>query len=259
MKKAILVVSFGTTYSDTRKLTLDAIENKIAKYYKDYEVRKAYTSHMVIKKLKNRDNLSVDTPEEALEKLYSEGFEEVVVQPLHIIPGIEYDYVKNTVEKFINRKAFKKLILGTPVMYEHGDYEVFLDAIRTIIPNSKAVIFMAHGSNHYANACYCELMDVIHERKFNNVFIATVEGYPGIEQGIKWLEKLGAHEVMLAPLLVVAGDHVKNDMCGEKEDSWKNILKLKGFKVETYVHGLGELKDFQKIYVSHIKKALENI
>lgn len=256
MKKAILVVSFGTTYEDTRKLTIEAVENKIKSEYKNYEVRRAFTSKIVIKVLKNRDGILVDTAEEALQKLYKDGYEMVFIQPLHLIPGSEYNNLKQTVEQIQREKLFKKIEIGTPAIYKREDYENIIEVIEDIIAGKKAVVFMGHGSYHYSNACYSELQASLFDKGHKNVFIGTVEGYPSIDNVVKWIKENGIKEVTLAPFMLVAGDHAKNDMCGDEENSWKNILEGQGIKVDIYLHGLGELPKFQKIYLKHLKEIM---
>lgn len=267
MKKAILAVSFGTTYEDTRKLTIDKIEERISNTFKDYEVRRAFTAHIIINVLKTRDGIIVDTPEEALRKLSEEGFEEIIVQPLHLIPGEEYQYVTDVVQSF--KKYFKKITLGRPILFFKGgeeelpdDYKILVEAIEDTIPKTGITIFMGHGSVHVANACYSCLQLVFQDKGFNNVYIANVEGYPELTNVITRLknnyENISDFEVMLMPLMLVSGDHAKNDMAGEEEDSWKNLLLKEGFKVNLYLHGLGEIKAFQNIYIKHIEDVIEN-
>lgn len=257
MKRAILVVSFGTTYEDTRKVTIDAIEEKVKEHFREFEVRRAFTSHGIIKILKNRDNIYIDTPEEALKKLAEEGIEEVLVQPLHIIPGSEYDYINQVVEEYKRENAFKKIVLGRPVIFYHEDYEILIDAIKGKMEREEAVIFMGHGSSHYANACYCCLQNILKDKGYDNVFIGTVEGYPSILDAVTWVRTKDIKKVKLLPLMLVAGDHAKNDMWGEEDSSWKNILKVQGVEVSAWLHGLGEIEEFQNIYIQHIKEALD--
>lgn len=263
MKKAILVVSFGTSYEDTREVTLDAIESKIREEYAEYDVRKAYTSHMILKKLKNRDGIIVDTPEEALEKLKNEGFEEVIVQPLHVIPGEEYDYIKNVVaHKF--KREFKKISVGRPLLFFKGeeddtpdDYTALVNAIKEELVKHAAVILMGHGSMHPSNAAYACFESVMRDEELENVYMGTVEGYPTIDRAIKQLNKKNIKEVTLMPFMIVAGDHAKNDMASDEEDSWKTILENEGFKVNIYLHGLGENHKVRDIYVNRVKDCIE--
>ena len=263
MKKAILVVSFGTTHEDTRKVTIDAIEEKIKNTFVDYDMRRAYTSHIILRVLKNRDSIHVDTPEEALEKLKNEGYNEVIVQPLHVIPGVEFDYINNVVKRYKKSKAFENIVVGRPLICFKGeeegvpdDYTVMVDALSKQLPQRETVILMGHGTNHIANAVYCCFESVLRDKGFKNVHVATVEGYPTLDRVIPNVVAEGSKEVILMPLMLVAGDHAKNDMAGEDEDSWKSILEAEGFKVNIYLHGLGENSDIQDIYIQHIKDVI---
>lgn len=256
LKRAVLVVSFGTTYEDTRKLTIEAVENRIKNEYSDYEVRRAFTSKVVIKVLKNRDGIFVDTPQGALKKLYREGYEKVFIQPLHLIPGSEYNNLKSIVEEFQGKELFNEIDLGTPAIYKREDYELLIEAVKDLIEKNKTLVFMGHGSYHYSNACYSELQMSLIDRGYKNVFIGTVEGYPSIENVMKWIEENNIKEVTLAPFMLVAGNHAKNDMCGENENSWKSILEKAGIKVNIYFHGLGENLKFQEIYLKHLKEII---
>ncbi|SHK40464.1 sirohydrochlorin cobaltochelatase [Tepidibacter formicigenes] len=255
-KKAVLVVSFGTSYADTRKVTIEACENKIDKAFPDYEMRRAFTSNIIIKKLKERDNIEVDTPKEALTKLKEEGFSEVVVQPLHIMNGAEYDDLAADVNNFKN--DFDKLVMGNPLLTSVEDYKNLVEALKDQMPELKdneAVVFMGHGTHHYANATYA-CLDYVLEDMGIRAYVGTVEGYPEIDNVIKKLKRNNIEKVTLMPLMLVAGDHANNDMAGDEEDSWKSILKKEGFVVETYLHGLGENEKVQDMYVEHAKEAM---
>ncbi|WP_330375429.1 sirohydrochlorin cobaltochelatase [Inediibacterium massiliense] len=259
VKKGILVTSFGTSYEDTRKVTIDAVEEKIKKAFPDYEVRRAFTSNIIIKKLKERDKIEVDTLAQGLEKMKKDGFEEVIVQPLHVIAGEEFNDIVDEVSKF-NDGTFKKLALGKPILYTPEDYKIAVDGLKEQLPQNKeghAVVLMGHGSpNHAGNASYSNLQMVIDEQKLP-VYVGTVEGYPTLENVIKKLKRDKIKEVTLMPYMLVAGDHAQNDMAGDEDDSWKTILKKEGFSVDTYLHGLGENPRYQDIYVNHTKEAIE--
>lgn len=263
LKKAILVVSFGTTHEDTRKVTIDTIEEKIKHIFIDYDIRRAFTSHIILKVLKDRDNIYLDTPEEALEKLKDEGYNEVIVQPLHVIPGVEFDYINNIVNRYKISKVFETIEVGRPLICFKGedggvpdDYSIMVEALSTQLLHNDTVILMGHGTNHIANAVYCCFESVLRDRGFKNVHVATVEGYPTLDRVIPNIIAQGSTEVVLMPLLLVAGDHAKNDMAGDAEDSWKSILEADGFKVEIYLHGLGENIGIQDIYIQHIKDVI---
>lgn len=257
-KKGILVVSFGTSYADTRKVTIEACENKIAENFPDYEVRRAFTSNIIIKVLKDRDKITVNTPKEALTKMQEEGFSEVVVQPLHIIPGEEYnEKILKTVDEF--KDSFKSLSVGRPILYGIEDYKDAVEALKVQLPELKAnqaVVLMGHGTEHPANASYACLQSVIEDEGLN-VIVGTVEGYPALSDVIKKLKARDIKEVTLMPYMVVAGDHASNDMAGDEEDSWKSILKKEGFVVNTYLHGLGENPEYQKLYVERVQNAID--
>ena len=257
-KKAILVVSFGTSYEDTRKLTIEATENRIAEEFPEYEIRRAFTSNIIIKKLKERDGLLIDDPTQALEKLHDEGFGTVLVQPLHIINGSEYDDIIAESRSFEDK--FEKFAVGRPILTTHEDYEA---AIRALTPEfegleeDEAFIFMGHGTHHDANAAYACLDYMLKADGHENVFVGTVEGFPILENIIPQLEKRNIKKVKLMPFMLVAGDHANNDMAGDEEDSWKMILKGEGYEVETILKGLGENEGIRDIYVEHAKALME--
>lgn len=262
-KKAILVVSFGTSYEKTRKLTIEKIEDLIRDRYKEYEVRRAFTAHGVIKKLKGIYGIHVDTPEEALDKLKEEGFKEIIVQPLHLIPGEEYDYIKNVVDSFKKQSCFHSIKLGRPVLYFKGeesgipdDYSIMIEALKLQFSQNETVLFMGHGSHHPGNAVYSSLQLVLRDKGLKNVYIGTIDGYPKLDNVINNLKRQGIKKVKLMPLLLVAGDHAVNDMAGDEEDSWKSILEGEGFEVEIHLHGLGENSKIQKIYLDHVEDTI---
>ncbi|AGK96194.1 sirohydrochlorin cobaltochelatase [Clostridium pasteurianum] len=261
--KVILVVSFGTTYGETRKLTIDSIEQCIQDRFKDYDMKRAFTSHMIIKVLRERDRYIVDTPEEALEKIAEEGYKEVIVQSLHIMPGEEYEYVERVVESYRQKDVFNKIELGRPILYFKGDgeqlqddYLMAMEAIKLQLPETGSVVFMGHGTTHPANACYSCLQMVLRDHQINNVYIGTVEGYPSLDNIINTLKRDKVEEITLMPLMVVAGDHCNNDMASDEEDSWKKILEKEDFKVNLYMHGMGENPLFRKIFVNHVEDTI---
>lgn len=260
--KAILVVSFGTTFADTRKKTIDVIEDKIRSNFPDYEVRRAYTAHIIINRLKKRDHIHIDNPEQALQKLMDEGYSEVILQPLHIIPGIEYDYIKHVVSMFRHKKVFKKLSLGRPALYFKGgenipdDYEIFVDAIKGHLNKEDTFVLMGHGTVHPANASYSCLKQVLGDKGYNNVYIGNVEGYPEIPIIIERLVQDQVNEVTLKPLMLVSGDHARNDMVGDEEDTWANQLAKRGIKAKADMRSLGEIDAFQDMYLQHVEDAI---
>lgn len=262
-KKAILIVSFGTTYRNTMELTIEKIEEYIKNRFKDYDVARAFTSHMIIKILRERDKIFVDTPEQALEKLYRLGYEEVIVQSLHIMPGEEYDYVAKVVESYRNKNVFQRVELGRPLLYFKGDgeelpddYSKVVEAIKLQLPKGSAAVLMGHGTPHHANSCYACLNMVFRDYGIDNVYIGTVEGYPSLNHVINNLKKDSVREVTLMPFMIVAGDHCMNDMASDEEDSWKTSLEREGFKVNLYLHGIGENSMIREIFAEHVEDTI---
>lgn len=262
MKKAILVVSFGTSHIEALKSSIEKIENRIRDEFKDYDVFRSFTAHSIIKKLKERDNLDILIPEEALEDLKDKGYEEVIVQPLHIIPGEEFDYIKGIVEH--SKDKFKNIKLGRPIFFYQGmnglpeDYTLFIESIKELLENEESVILFGHGTEHPANAVYGMLQTVLVDEGYDNVFVATVEGYPTMENAIKKIKNKGIKKTKLVPLLLVAGDHAKKDMASDEDDSMKSKLEKEGIEVKLHMHGLGEVDKFEQLYVNRVHDSIED-
>lgn len=262
MKKAILVVSFGTSHIEALKSSIEKIENRIRDEFKDYDVFRSFTAHSIIKKLKKRDNLDILIPEEALEDLKDKGYEEVIVQPLHIIPGEEFDYIKGIVEH--SKDKFKNIKLGRPIFFYQGmnglpeDYTLFIESVKELLENEESVILFGHGTEHPANAVYGMLQTVLVDEGYDNVFVATVEGYPTMENAIKKIKNKGIKKTKLVPLLLVAGDHAKKDMASDEDDSMKSKLEKEGIEVKLHMHGLGEVDKFEQLYVNRVHDSIED-
>ena len=255
MKKAILVVSFGTSFEETRKKTIDRIEDDIRTAYPDFALYRAWTSGMIIRKIRKRDGLVVDTVPEAVERMISDGVEELVVQPTHILNGIENDLMKEAVLK--RADAFDKLVFGDPLLTLLEDNFSVIKAVMEEfkeIPDDEALVFMGHGTEHYANNVYAALDYTFKDLGYKNVFVGTVEGYPEFRNIERLLDEHGYKKVTLAPFMVVAGDHATNDMAGGG-DSWKSWLEADGLKVSCTVRGLGEYSGVRQMYIGHIKRA----
>ncbi|AGX44218.1 sirohydrochlorin cobaltochelatase CbiK [Clostridium saccharobutylicum DSM 13864] len=262
MKKAILVVSFGTSHLDALKSSIDKIENRIKDEFKGYDVFRAFTAHMIIKKLKVTHDMVIFTPEEALEDLKNKGYEEVVVQPLHIIPGEEFDYIKGIVRRY--NKNFESIKLGRPIFFYQGmdelpkDYSLFIESIKDVLNNEESVVLFGHGTAHSGNAVYGMLQTVLEDEGYDNVFVATVEGYPTIQSCLNRMKKKGVTKTKLVPLLLVAGDHAKNDMASDEEDSLKSVLQRNDIEVKLHIHGLGEIDSFGDLYITRIYDTIED-
>lgn len=251
-KKAILVVSFGTSYEETREKTIGAIEEDFRCAFPDYEVRRAFTSGMIIKKLRERDGIEVDTVAQALEKLAADGFGTVICQPTHVMNGFEFDDVRREVSRW--QSHFENLVCGWPLLTSFEDYQKVSRVLQEefgSLPETTALVLMGHGTEHPANSSYPALDYYLKAQGCRNFFIGTVEGYPDLETVMKEVAGIHANKVVLAPLMVVAGDHAINDMCGDDEDSWKQQFEKAGYETEAILKGLGEYPSIRKIYLEH--------
>ena len=259
MKKAILVVSFGTSYHETRKKTIEACENKIKESFKDYDFYRAFTSGMIINKLKKRDNMFIDNPSEALEKLYNAGYQEVVVQSLHIICGDEYNKLKDMVAQYEDK--FDKISIGRPLLTYIDDYRETVEAVKKDLDKmdiDEAVVFMGHGTEHESHSSYPAIEYMFRDYGIN-AFVGTVEGYPELEQVIKKLKNRNIKTVDLLPFMLVAGDHAVNDMASDEEDSWKTTLEKERFNVKVHVKGLGENPYIQEKFKNHALDCMKEL
>jgi sirohydrochlorin cobaltochelatase len=255
-KKALLVVSFGTSHRDTLEKTIAAIENTLAAALPDYTLRRAFTSGMIMRKLAQRDNLHIDDVPTALARLEKEGYTHVLLQPTHVICGEEYDKLVELARPF---KARLQLAIGTPLLTEVADFKETAQALmEELTPpgEDEAIVLMGHGTTHNANAAYCQLEYVLHDLGWTRIFAGTVEGYPELPEVIRRLrEQPKIKNVRLYPLMVVAGDHAKNDMAGPEEDSWKSILEAEGYTVQCTLRGLGEYAKIRELFARHARRA----
>ena len=256
-KKAILVASFGTSYNESREKTIDAIERQVAETFPDYEVRRAFTSRMIIKKLKERDGVTVDYVTDAMDKLSSEGFEQVIVQPTHVINGEEYDDIVRIVSEHVGR--IPDLRMGKPILTTNADYDNAVEAIRScLVPlaGDGKLVLMGHGTCHHANAAYCQLQMKLRGAGLKNVYVTTVEGYPEFSDTIELMKECDCRKATTVPFMIVAGDHANNDMAGDEEDSLKSVLEAEGYEVSCVIRGLGEFSGFRELLVNHIRDAM---
>lgn len=255
--RAVLVVSFGTSHRETRKKTIGAIEQQLRETFSGWEVRRAFTSSIILRVLEKRDGLRIHNVPEALEALEQEGFTRVVLQPTHVLSGQEFDKMRDQATAFCGR--FQSIAIGAPLLTESRDYEDVCRAILKQFPGfSKrdGLVLMGHGTGHFADAAYGTLNCRFRELGYENVFVGTVEGYPDLKAVLKRVTAYGPKRVSLMPLMVVAGDHAVNDMAGDQENSWKSAFEREGFNVECILKGLGELEEIRDIYVRHAWKAM---
>lgn len=251
MKKGIIVASFGTSFPEVRKKAIETIENSIAEKYKSHEVRRAFTSNMIISKLKKRDGIHIQKPLEALHAMVQEGYTEIHVQPLHVIPGFEYEKVLKAV-KHMNHNKHVQVTIGKPLLSQEHHYDELVKIIGQVTPSieNHAYVWMGHGTEHHANACYAMLQAKLNDER-SDVFIANVEGYPELDHILKKL--VSFESITLIPLMIVAGDHAMNDMAGD-EDSFKTTLEGLGKEVTCRVQGLGELESIEQAFIRRIEE-----
>lgn len=260
--KVILVVSFGTSYNESRDLTIGGIENAITNAFPEYEVRRAFTSQIIIDKLKERDGLEIDNVEEALDRAVADGVKTLVVQPTHLMDGFEYTDLANALEDY--KDKFDEVTLAEPLFSSDEDYEAVAQAITAETASyddgETAICFMGHGTEAESNSDYAKLQEILTADGFENYFIGTVEASPSVEDLLNTLNASGKYKkVVLKPLMVVAGDHANNDMAGDEEDSWKSQFEAAGYEVNCIIEGLGQDEAIQNIYVKHTQAAIDGL
>ena len=260
--KEILVVSFGTSYSNSRHVTIGAIEDAIREAYPDYQVRRAFTAQIIIDKLKKEENIEIDNVKQALDRAVANGVKTLVVQPTHLMNGLEYNDLKKELDKY--KDKFDKIALGKPLLTSDEDFKQVIAAItndtKEYLDGETAICFMGHGTEADSNKVYATLHEKLKAAGYNDYFVGTVEAKPSVDDLIAQVKESGKYKrVILQPLMVVAGDHANNDMAGDGEDSWVSKFKAAGFEVKPVLRGLGQNYDIQKIYLEHLKAAIDSL
>lgn len=260
--KEILVVSFGTSYSNSRHVTIGAIEDAIREAYPDYQVRRAFTAQIIIDKLKKEENIEIDNVKQALDRAVANGVKTLVVQPTHLMNGLEYNDLKKELDKY--KDKFDKIALGKPLLTSDEDFKQVIAAItndtKEYLDGETAICFMGHGTEADSNKVYATLQEKLKAAGYNDYFVGTVEAKPSVDDLIAKVKESGKYKrVILQPLMVVAGDHANNDMAGDGEDSWVSKFKAAGFEVKPVLRGLGQNYDIQKIYLEHLKAAIDSL
>ena len=260
--KEILVVSFGTSYSNSRHVTIGAIEDAIREAYPDYQVRRAFTAQIIIDKLKKEENIEIDNVKQALDRAVANGVKTLVVQPTHLMNGLEYNDLKKELDKY--KDKFDKIALGKPLLTSDEDFKQVIAAItndtKEYLDGETAIRFMGHGTEADSNKVYATLQEKLKAAGYNDYFVGTVEAKPSVDDLIAQVKESGKYKrVILQPLMVVAGDHANNDMAGDGEDSWVSKFKAAGFEVKPVLRGLGQNYDIQKIYLEHLKAAIDSL
>lgn len=258
MKKAILAVSFGTSYPDTLRQTIEATEQTLAQAFPGWEVFRAFTSGMIIRKLRQRDGVEIETVAQAMQRLEAEGYTHVAVQSTHVMHGEEYEKMLSQLEPFRMRM---QVSVGMPLLHEEADYAAVAEALLNWLPpleGDEALVLMGHGTTHFANSAYAQMEHMLQQR-CDRVFLATVEGYPTLDSVERQLAKRPEiRRLMLAPFMLVAGDHARNDMSGD-EDSWASQLQNAGYPVRCVLKGLGECPAVRMLFAEHCRRAVENL
>ncbi len=261
-KDAIVVMSFGTTFKESRQKTIEATVAAIQQAHPDTKVVTAFTSHIIIDRIQKKEGIKIPTPEAALAQLKEEGYTRIALTSLDVIPGMEYGYDKAIFNEY--KDQFKKMTLGTSLMYWMGqenqsdDIAEAMNALKTQFPKigkQDAILIMAHGTPDPSNAYYAVIQDRLDQMKLGNVFIYTVEGWPSLETIMPELKAKGVRNITLMPMMMVAGDHANNDMAGADKDSHKSILEANGFKVTPYIHGIGENQAIRDLFVKRANES----
>lgn len=248
-KAAIMMVHFGTTYDDTRALTIDRINEKVQKKFKNVPVKEAYTSRIIMRRLKAR-GINKPNPEEVLNELKAQGYTHVLVQGTNIMNGTENENLNKEIEKYA--KNFKEIRVGNPLLTTPEDYKAVAEAIVKKVGPLKphqGVVLVGHGTEHFGGSAYPMMDYVFAAEGHDNFVVGTVEGYPEFDDVVNKLKKQGIKDVILMPFMFVAGDHANNDIAGD----WNEDLQKAGFTVsKVIIAGLGQNEDIQNIYTKHI-------
>lgn len=255
-KKAILAVSFGTSFEETRKKTIDRIEEDIRRAYPDCTVYRAWTSKMILKKILKRDKIHIRNIKEAMEQMIRDGITELIVQPTHVINGIENDSMKKDVLSY--REYFDRIAFGAPLLTSEQDHREVILALMdawSFLSEQEILVLMGHGTTHYANAVYAAIDERFKDMGYQNVFLGTVEANPSFDSLLKRVTAFQPEKVHLAPFMIVAGDHASNDMAGDDPDSWYSRFTQAGLSVECHLKGLGEYEEIRRIFLRHIAES----
>ena len=279
----LLVVSFGTSFNDSRAEDVKGIEDALAEAYPDWSVRRAFTAQIIINHVEARDDEVIDNMQQALDRAVENGVKNLVVQPTHLMHGAEYDEMTEAINGY--KDKFESVAIAEPMLGEVGDdatvinddkkavaqaitdeacKEAGFDSMDAAAEAGTAFVFMGHGTSHTANVTYDQMQTQMENLGFKNAFIGTVEGKPedtACDKVIEKVKEAGYKNVVLRPLMVVAGDHANNDMAGDDEDSWKSQFVASGNfeNVDTQIAGLGRIEAVEQLYVDHTKAAIDSI
>ena len=257
----LLVLSFGTSYNDSRRLTIGAIEGDLEKAFPDFSVRRGFTANIIIDHVQRRDNILIDDVDAALERAVNNGVKNLVVQPTHLMHGLEYDELVKEVGNYSD--AFDQVVFGEPLLNSDDDFARVEKAITewtaSYDDGETAICFMGHGTEADSNEVYQKMQDLLTKDGYTNYFVGTVEAQPSLDDVLAMVQAGDYKRVVLEPLMVVAGDHANNDMAGDEDGSWKKTFEDAGYEVECLLRGLGENEDIRAIYVDHAKAAIDSL
>ena len=279
----LLVVSFGTSFNDSRVADIKGIEDALQEAYPDWSVRRAFTAQIIINHVQARDGEKIDNMQQALDRAVANGVKNLVVQPTHLMHGAEYDEMNEMLDQY--RDKFETVAVAEPLLGEVGSDATVInedkeavakaitaaavkdagfDSLDAAAAEKTAFVFMGHGTSHTAKVSYSQMQTTMQTLGYDNVFIGTVEGEPeetACENVIEAVKAAGYTKVVLRPLMVVAGDHANNDMAGSDDDSWLSMFNASGAfeSVDCQIAGLGEIADIQQLYVAHTKAAIDSL
>ena len=260
-EQELLVVSFGTSFNDSRRLTIGAIEGSLAESFPDWSVRRGFTSQIIIDHVLSRDGVAIDNVSEALNRAADNGVKTLVVQPTHLMDGFEYNDLVDELAGFAD--AFEAIAVGEPLLSSEEDFaavaEAIVQATAEYDDGETAICFMGHGTEAESNGVYAKMQQVLSEAGYDNYFIGTVEAEPSVEDLLAAVQAGDYKRVVLRPLMIVAGDHANNDMAGDEEDSWKSVFESAGYEVECVLSGLGELEAIRDLFVQHAQAAMDSL
>lgn len=255
----LLVISFGTSFNDNRRLTIGAIEEAMEKAFPDYSVRRGFTAQMVIDHIQRRDGEVIDNVGRALDRAVDNGVKNLIIQPTHLMNGFEYNDVVDAVAQYT--AAFESIQIGAPLLTSDQDFQIVAQAMKDATAqyddSKTAICFMGHGTEADSNAIYAKMQQVMNDSGYANYFIGTVEAEPTLDDVLAAVQAGDYERVVLQPMMIVAGDHANNDMAGDGEDSWKTIFEGAGYPVECVLKGLGEYETIQQLLVDHVKDAVK--
>lgn len=260
-EQELLVVSFGTSYNDSRRLTIGAVEEAMEEAFPEYSVRRAFTSQIIIDHISSRDGVSIDNVTDALNRAADNGVKNLVVQPTHLMNGLEYTDLVNEVAEFSD--AFEKVTVGEPLLTSEEDFQAVMKAVTEATAEyddgETAICLMGHGTEAESNQVYARMQDTLEAAGYANYYVGTVEAEPTLEDVLAAVQAGNYKKVVLMPLMVVAGDHANNDMAGDEEDSWKTAFENAGYEVTCLVQGLGELEGIRQLFVDHARAAAASL